>query len=260
MFFDEFPNFLENSLQFQDELYISGDFNIHLDKPSVNTRSLLDILDTLSLHQHVTFPTHIYGHWLDLFITRLNCKHAKAVSSSDGLSDHLTVLIDLWLQIKSFSEKANITFRPINKIDLDTLHMDLSNDHSRDFPEPPHVENTMDQFTHTTTSEVRSIILISTNASCDLDQFPTRLLKHYIDDLIVPITAIINLSMREGVVTPDFKQALVTPLIKKKTLCRNEFNNYRPISNLSFLSKILDKMVAKRLNAHIEEHLLSNHV
>ena len=69
--------------------------------------------------------------------------------------------------------------------------------------------------------------------------------------------------MGEGVVPPDFKQALVTPLIKKKTLCRNEFKNYpiyRPISNLSFLSKILEKIVAKRLNAHIEEHRLSNHV
>ena len=66
----------------------------------------------------------------------------------------------------------------------------------------------MDQFTHTTTSEVRSIILKSKNASCDLDPFPTRLLKHYIDDLIVPITAIINLSMREGVVPPDLNKLL----------------------------------------------------
>ena len=32
----------------------------------------------------------------------------------------------------------------------------VNNDHGRDFPEPPHVENTMDQFTHTTTSEVVS--------------------------------------------------------------------------------------------------------
>ena len=128
------------------------------------------------------------------------------------------------------------------------------------FPEPPHVENIMNQFTPTTTSEVRSIILKSTNASCDLDPFPTRLLKHYIDDLIIPITAIINLSMQDGVVPHAFKQALVTPLIKKKTLCRNEFKNYRPISNLSFLSKILERVVAKRLNAHIEEQLLSNQV
>ena len=136
----------------------------------------------------------------------------------------------------------------------------VTNDHSHDFPEPPHGENKMDQFTPTTTSEVRSILLKSTNASCDIDPFPTRLLKHYIDDIIVPITAIINLSMREGVVPPAFKQAIVTSLIKKKTHCRNEFKNYRPISNLSFLSKMLEKLVAKRLNAHIEEQLLSNHV
>ena len=61
----------------------------------------------------------------------------------------------------------------------------VKNDCSRDFPEPLHLENATDQFTHTTTSEVRSIILKSTNASFDLDLFPTRLLKHYIDDLIV---------------------------------------------------------------------------
>ena len=416
MFFDEFQNFLENTLHFQDELYIFGDFNIHLDKPSVNTRSFLDILDTFSLHQHVTFPTHINGHWLDLFITISNCENVKVVTSSDGLSDHLTVLIDVWLQIKSSPEKANITFPPIHKIDLDSLHMDLSNsdilmypktslleltdqfsktlsqlldkhaprqtkmtklrppspwmsleiiiakrrrrnlervwrrsrsaldrsrytkqlhlcnrmmsksksdyytsllsnnsanprqmrnsvnkilhrekskplpehtsldtlcssfskfftdkitlirsnfvtnDHSHNFPKTPHVENVMNQSTPTTTSEVRSIIIKSTNASCDLDPFPTRLLKHYIDDLIIPITAIINLSMQDGVVPHDFKQALVTPLIKKKTLCRNEFKNYRPISNLSFPSKILERVVTKRLNAHIEEQLLLNQV
>ena len=96
-----------------------------------------------------------------------------------------------------------------DKITLIRSNFD-TNDHIHNFSEPPHVANTMDQFTPTTTSEVRSIILKSTNASCDLDPFPTRLLKHYIDDLIVPITAIINLSMR------DFKQALVTPLIKRK--------------------------------------------
>ena len=78
----------------------------------------MDILDTFSLHQHVTFQHTSMS---------TDCKHVKAVSSSDGLSDHLTVLIDLWIQIKSSPEKANITFRPINTIDLDTVHMDLSN-------------------------------------------------------------------------------------------------------------------------------------
>ena len=81
----------------------------------------------------------------------------------------------------------------------------VTNYHSHNFPEPPHVENIMNKFTPTTNREVRSIILKSTNASCGLDSFPTRLLKHYIDDLIVPITAIINLSMRDGVVPNYFK-------------------------------------------------------
>ena len=148
MFFDEFQNFLENTLHFQDELYIFGDLYIHLDKPSVNTRYFLDILDTFSLHQHVTFPTHIYGHWLDLFITRSNSKNVKVVTSSDGLSDHLTVLIDLWLQFKSSPEKANITFRPINKIDLDSLHMDISNSYLLMHPKTSLLELT-DQFSKT---------------------------------------------------------------------------------------------------------------
>ena len=64
--------------------------------------------------------------------------------------------------------------------------------------------------------------------------------------------------MQSGVVPQDFKQALVNPLIKKQTLCKNYLRNYRPISNLSFLSKILEKVVANRLHEHIYNHRLSN--
>ena len=58
----EFPDFLETTLQFQENLYMFGDFNIHLDLPSLNTRSFLDVLHTYALHQHVSFPTHVHGH------------------------------------------------------------------------------------------------------------------------------------------------------------------------------------------------------
>ena len=64
--------------------------------------------------------------------------------------------------------------------------------------------------------------------------------------------------MQSGVVPQDFKQALVNPLIKKQTLCKNYLRNYRPISNLSFLSKILEKVVVNRLHEHIYNHHLSN--
>ena len=64
--------------------------------------------------------------------------------------------------------------------------------------------------------------------------------------------------MQSGVVPRDFKQALVNPLIKKQTLCKNYLKNYRPISNLSFLSKILEKVIANRLRELIYNHHLSN--
>ena len=48
---------------------------------------------------------------------------------------------------------------------------------------------------------------------------------------------------------PDtFQVCLVSPLLKKPTLNRDDMKNYQPVSNLSFLSQILEKVVASRLN------------
>ena len=58
--------------------------------------------------------------------------------------------------------------------------------------------------------------------------------------------------MQSGVVPRDFKQALVNPLIKEQTLCKNCLNNYRPIS------KHFEKVGANRLHEHIYNHHLSN--
>ena len=118
------------------------------------------------------------------------------------------------------------------------------------FPEPPPSENTLQS--HLQLLMKFSLLLKkSPNKSCDLDPFPSLLLKSCINQLIFPITTIINLSMKSGVVPRDFKQALVNPLIKKQTLCKNYLKNYRHISNFSFL-------VSNRLHEHIYNHHLSN--
>ena len=49
----------------------------------------------------------------------------------------------------------------------------------------------------------------------------------------------------------QLKHALVHPRLKKPSLCRNTLNNYRPVSNLPQLSKIIEKVIANRLNAHL---------
>ena len=55
-----------------------------------------------------------------------------------------------------------------------------------------------------------------------------------------------------------FKSALVSLLLKKPTLNRDDMKNYRPVSNLSFLSKFLEKVVTSRLNSHINSSHTSN--
>ena len=48
------------------------------------------------------------------------------------------------------------------------------------------------------------------------------------------------------------------PILKKTTLSKEELNSYRPISNLSFISKILEKVVTNRLSSHININGLTN--
>ena len=69
VFFDEFSQFLENVVMCPEVLVISGDFNLHLDDLGDNdTKKFMDLLETFSLSQHVSGPTHLLGHTLDLVV------------------------------------------------------------------------------------------------------------------------------------------------------------------------------------------------
>ena len=72
------------------------------------------------------------------------------------------------------------------------------------------------------------------------------------------MTAIINLSPESGTFPLSFKEAHVTPLLKKSNLPVNNLKNYRTASNLSFISKIIEKVVSNRLQAHINSNKLNN--
>ena len=103
---------------------------------------------------------------------------------------------------------------------------------------------------------VKDLILKSPSKSCGLDAIPTQLLKNSLSDLLPSITKIINVSLSSGIVPPSFKDAIVNPLLMKLGLDQNQFNNYRPVSNLPFLSKILEKVVLKQLMEHIIKNKL----
>ena len=79
-------------------------------------------------------------------------------------------------------------------------------------------------------------------------------MKDCLDELVPVITRIVNLSLENGVVPNNLKKALVTPLLKKASLDREVLSNYRPVSNLSFVSKLTEKVVASRIKEHMATH------
>ena len=93
----------------------------------------------------------------------------------------------------------------------------------------------------------------SPSKSCSLDPWPTFLVLDYLDILITPITSIINASLEQSKCPNFFKQAHVTPILKKSSLDKEIFKNYRPVSNLNFISKILERVVAVQLQTHLDE-------
>ena len=62
-------------------------------------------------------------------------------------------------------------------------------------------------------------------------------LKQCGDGIIPYMTSVINMSLESGEVPGCFKKAVVRPLLKKPSLDAECLKNYRPVSNLSFISK-----------------------
>ena len=99
--------------------------------------------------------------------------------------------------------------------------------------------------TPTSKDEVEQIIskLKSKNSS-GFDEVSNRILKGITKGISTPLSILINKSLMEGVFPTDMKKADTIPLYKSKEKC--DKNNYRPISLLLTMSKVLGKVVYKR--------------
>ena len=95
------------------------------------------------------------------------------------------------------------------------------------------------------------VIKSSPSTSCPLDPLPTRVLKSCLTYLLPILTFLVNLSLSTGEFCSTLKKAYVTPLLKKSDLDSDVFKNFRPVSNLSFISKLIERVVAIQLIAHL---------
>src|SRR6218665_4163098 len=85
---------------------------------------------------------------------------------------------------------------------------------------------------------------------------PPFLIKDYLDELLPFLLLLCNTALGDEALPASQKRALVFPSLKRNGLDADDMANYRPISNLSFLSKIVKKHVSMQLTMYLEENSL----
>ena len=114
-----------------------------------------------------------------------------------------------------------------------------------------------DQFIPATLTEIHKLISTSESKQCPLDSIP-----NFPFETLLQWTWSNHLKSCQSLsfwrnFPSSFKQAFVQPLLKKPSLSTDDLNNFRPNSNLNFISKILEKVVASRIQSYLSSNSLS---
>ena len=125
----------------------------------------------------------------------------------------------------------------------------------RKFPEE-HATSSFSQFRSVTEDEVAKFISTSSSTTCELDPIPTSFMKKCICELLPIITQVINDSFMIGSFPEPFKHANIMPRLKSSTADVQSLKNYRPIANLMYFGKLLEKIAASQLQQYLSTHSL----
>jgi hypothetical protein len=137
------------------------------------------------------------------------------------------------------------------KVKVSALKAHLTPTVPRSGTEPKNSGVLLDILAKTSDSEVSQLIARLPNKTSPLDYIHTSVLKSCSDVLTPLVVRLANLSFAEGRFPDRFKIAQVTPLVKKDGLDATDPANYRPISNLNTISKIIERLCLARLTPHI---------
>ena len=114
--------------------------------------------------------------------------------------------------------------------------------------------------------QVSKLIKKAAKKLCPLDPIPTSVVLEVLDVLLPVIANMINLSFESGEFASDWKEALLKPVLEK---CGFDiaFNNFRPVSNLPYVSKLsetaasqlIDHMITNDLHMPLQSAHKQNH-
>ena len=146
-----------------------------------------------------------------------------------------------------FENKIDNTIKSINDaIQLETLTNPI------DYSENESYLSEMNTFNEISQDHINKIVMQSTNKTSHLDPFPTKLIKNCLQILEKPITQIVNKSLSTGNFPSALKHAVVTPIMKDDKI-GPVYENYRPISNIPLLSKIIEKAAISQYIPYLKE-------
>ena len=114
----------------------------------------------------------------------------------------------------------------------------------------------MSEFNAITSGSLFKIIQSMNNKSSSADPIPTSVLKQNITQLLPILLEIVNKSLLQGVFPDQLKEAIINPIYKSKSNDSEKLKNYRPVSNIQFLSKLLEKVAMSQINDHLSQHQL----
>ena len=133
----------------------------------------------------------------------------------------------------------------------------IAKSHPFNIPDLPFTGIPLDTFHPVTPAEVLKFINKSSYKSSSIDNIPTSLIKSCFTVFSESISNLANLSISQGSFPFKFKLAKVTPLLKKPGIDKNTSSNYRPISNLSNISKLLERLIQYYHASNTIQHLLA---
>ena len=113
----------------------------------------------------------------------------------------------------------------------------------------------LNKFMPISARQLEKTITSMPSKTCALDIMPTARFKEILGTILPSITHIVNKSLDQGEFYTSWKEALVKPLVKKKIL-GTAMTNYRPVSNLQFISKIVEKVTLDQFTQHCDRNSL----
>ncbi len=109
-------------------------------------------------------------------------------------------------------------------------------------------------FTPIAPADVVELVRKLPDKQCTSDPIPTWLMKLSVEVLAPFLCRLFNWSLQSGIVPSTFKSAYITPLLKKADLDPADTKSYRPISNLSVTSKLLERLISKELLRYLKNN------